>query len=57
MKIISDLREATWGLVQIGISKLDFDFRAYAERFFERVTENIYHPNWYEYLMEVSENV
>ena len=37
MKIMSDLREATWGLVQIGISKLDFDFREYADKFFGRV--------------------
>ena len=57
MKIMSDLREATWGLVQIGISKLDFDFREYADKFFGRVMENIHHPKWYEYLKEVSKNV
>jgi thiamine kinase-like enzyme len=57
MKIMSDLREATWGLVQIGISKLDFDFREYTEKFFGRVMENIHHPKWYEYLKEVSKNV
>jgi len=57
MKIMSDLREATWGLVQIGISRLDFDFREYADKFFARVKENIYNPNWNEYLKEVSENV
>jgi thiamine kinase-like enzyme len=44
MKIMSDLREATWGLVQIGISKLDFDFRDYANKFFGRVIENIQNP-------------
>jgi len=57
MKIVSDLREATWGLVQIGISKLDFDFREYADKFFGRVMENIHHPKWYEYLKEVNKNV
>jgi len=57
MKIISDLREATWGLVQVGISKLDFDFREYADRFFGRVINNIQNPNWNEYLKEVSKNV
>lgn len=57
MKIMSDLREATWGLVQIGISKLDFDFREYADKFFARVMENIHNPHWYEYLKEVSKNV
>ncbi len=57
MKILSDLREATWGLVQIGISKLDFDFRDYSDKFFARVMENIHNPYWNEYLKEVSENV
>jgi len=57
MKIMSDLREATWALVQIGISKLDFDFRDYADKFFGRVIENIQNPQWKEWLKEVSENV
>jgi thiamine kinase-like enzyme len=57
MKIMSDLREATWALVQIGISKLDFDFRDYADKFFGRVIENIQNPYWNEWLKEVSENV
>jgi thiamine kinase-like enzyme len=57
MKIMSDLREATWGLVQIGISKLDFDFRDYADKFFERVNENIQNPQWNEWLKEASKNV
>jgi thiamine kinase-like enzyme len=57
MKIMSDLRETTWGLVQIGISKLDFNFREYADKFFDRVMENIHNPHWNEYLKEVSKNV
>jgi thiamine kinase-like enzyme len=57
MKIMSDLREATWGLVQIGISKLDFDFHEYADKFFGRVMGNIHNPNWNKYLKEVSKNV
>lgn len=57
MKIMSDLREATWALVQIGISKLDFNFRDYADKFFGRVIENIQNPHWNEWLKEVSENV
>jgi thiamine kinase-like enzyme len=56
MKVISDLREATWGLVQIGISKLDFDFHEYSEKFFGRAMDNIYNPYWNEYLKEVSIN-
>ena len=30
MKIVSELREAMWGVVQMAISKLDVDFTAYA---------------------------
>jgi thiamine kinase-like enzyme len=57
MKIMSDLREATWGLVQIGISKLDFDFHDYADKFFCRALKNIQNPHWNEWLKEVSKNV
>lgn len=49
MKIISDCREAMWGMVQIGISKLEFDFRAYADKHFNRMSANInsqYYPTW-----------
>ena len=35
-RLASDLREAMWGLVQVGISRLAFDFRGYATRHFER---------------------
>ena len=56
MKIMSDLREATWGLVQIGISKLDFDFREYADKFFNRVIGNIHDPRWGQWLKEIKKN-
>jgi thiamine kinase-like enzyme len=36
MRFMSDFREAMWGVVQQGISKLDFDFVDYAKRHFER---------------------
>jgi thiamine kinase-like enzyme len=53
MKIMSDFREAMWGLVQIGISNLDFDFREYANKHFDRLTQNIQNPNWQQWLQEV----
>ncbi len=37
MRFMSDFREAMWGVVQQGISDLDFDFVAYADEHFERV--------------------
>jgi thiamine kinase-like enzyme len=37
MKIVSDAREATWGLVQQGISIIDFDYVAYAQEHLDRL--------------------
>jgi thiamine kinase-like enzyme len=37
MRFMSDFREAMWGVVQQGISELDFDFAAYADEHFERL--------------------
>jgi thiamine kinase-like enzyme len=37
MSFMSDFREAMWGVVQQGISDLDFDFRAYAADHFARL--------------------
>ena len=56
MKVMSDLREAMWALVQIGISELDFDYRGYADRFFVRVFENINDPHWDQWIKEMNKN-
>ena len=37
MRIVSDFREAMWGVLQQGISTLDVDFVAYAGEHFERL--------------------
>jgi thiamine kinase-like enzyme len=36
MRLVSDMREAMWGFLQMGISRLDFDYQAYACRHLER---------------------
>jgi thiamine kinase-like enzyme len=36
MRFMSDFREAMWGVVQQGISELDFDFAGYADEHFAR---------------------
>jgi thiamine kinase-like enzyme len=36
-RLVSDAREAAWGVMQGLISQLDFDFTAYAEEHFERL--------------------
>jgi thiamine kinase-like enzyme len=37
LRFMSDFREAMWGVLQQGISELDFDFADYAGRHFERL--------------------
>ena len=37
MRLMSDFREAMWGVVQQAISTLDFDYVDYAERHFARL--------------------
>ena len=37
MRIVSDFREAMWGVLQQGISTLDVDFVAYAGKHFDRL--------------------
>jgi len=37
MKFMSDFREAMWGVLQSGISELDFDFNGYADKHFKRM--------------------
>ncbi len=44
MKIVSDFREAMWGVLQSAISRLDFDFREYASTYFGRVELRLQDP-------------
>ena len=37
MKIVSDFREAMWGVVQQGISVLDVDYAEYVDSHFDRL--------------------
>jgi len=39
MRLASDMREAMWGFMQMGVSKLDFDYRTYAHRHLLRFQE------------------
>jgi thiamine kinase-like enzyme len=40
MRVVSDFREAMWGVLQQAISTLDVDFVAYADEHFERLLHN-----------------
>jgi thiamine kinase-like enzyme len=44
MKIISDLREAMWAMVQVTVSHLDYDFAAYGTRHFDRYVAQLGDP-------------
>jgi thiamine kinase-like enzyme len=44
MRIVSDFREAMWGVLQQGISTLDVDFAAYATDHFDRMLANASSP-------------
>jgi thiamine kinase-like enzyme len=46
MRFMSDFREAMWGVVQQGISELDFDFAAYAAEHFERLGRTAAEPSF-----------
>lgn len=56
MKVMSLFREAMWGMVQIGISELDFNYRDYANKFFVRVFETINDPRWDQWIKEMNKN-
>jgi hypothetical protein len=49
MRIMSDFREAMWGVVQQGLRTTDADYVAYADRFFARLHERASderYPKW-----------
>jgi thiamine kinase-like enzyme len=50
MRIMSDAREAAWGVVQGVISELDFDFAAYAKKHFDRLGAAAEDPRLEEWL-------
>jgi thiamine kinase-like enzyme len=50
MRVLSDAREAAWGVVQSVVSELDFDFKAYAREHFERLREAVAQPDFDEWL-------
>jgi thiamine kinase-like enzyme len=45
-RVVSDFREAMWGVLQQGISTLDFDFRGYASEHFDRLLANAATPRF-----------
>jgi thiamine kinase-like enzyme len=54
MRGMSDFREAMWGMLQSGISSLDFDFRGYAATYFDRLRASLHDPRVSEWLAALS---
>jgi thiamine kinase-like enzyme len=46
MRIVSDFREAMWGVLQSSISELDFDFQNYSRTHFARMRESAADPRY-----------
>ncbi|HXF36767.1 MAG TPA: phosphotransferase [Actinomycetota bacterium] len=55
MRILSDFREAMWGVVQQGISTLDFDYVDYASRHFDRCLRSAADPRYRSWLADAAE--
>lgn len=50
MRVLSDAREAAWGVVQASVSELSFDFDGYASEHFARLRTAIAEPRFGEWL-------
>jgi thiamine kinase-like enzyme len=55
MRVVSDFREAMWGVLQQGISTLDVDFVAYAGKHFDRLLAAASSPAFERALREAAE--
>jgi len=54
LKTMSDFREAMWALIQIAVSTLDFDYREYANKHFERMKKTMKASEWDRWIEEAS---
>ena len=53
MRFMSDFREAMWGVLQSGISDLDFDFTGYAAKHFARMAATAADPSFVSHLRTI----
>ena len=57
MRFMSDFREAMWGVLQSGISELDFDFTGYAAKHFARMAVTASMPEFDDYFARLTSNL
>jgi len=55
MRIMSDFREAMWGVVQSVVSKIEFDYHDYAARHFTRLQESAADARFAQWLRDARE--
>jgi len=56
MRFMSDFREAMWGVLQSGISDLEFDFMGYAHKHFTRMQATAGDDAFFAFLHAVGSN-
>lgn len=56
-RIMSDYREAMWGVIQQGLSTLDIDYVAYADRHFERLSRSMADERFERWLEQAAEAI
>lgn len=54
LKTMSDFREALWALIQVAVSSLDFDYREYANKHFERMKSTMKADEWNRWIEEAN---
>jgi thiamine kinase-like enzyme len=54
MRYMSDFREAMWGVLQSGVSELDFDFTGYGAKHFDRLAQQAADPRFERWLEEAA---
>jgi len=54
MRSMSDVREGLWGVLQVAISELDFDFSAYADRHLRRLAATAADPRFEGWLRDAA---
>ena len=53
LRLSSDMRESYWGFLQLGISRIEFDYAKYAREHLERFLRNQASPDVPRWLTEV----
>jgi hypothetical protein len=57
MRIMSDFREAMWGVIQQALSTLDIDYVAYADKHFDRLSRSMADRRFERWLDQATEAI